>query len=284
MLTLLLFWLATARSRLPSPSKSAATTKRGAVPTAKLTGRWKEPSPLPSSTLTVLAEKLVQARSAMPSPLKSPAVSEWGVRPAPPRLDGAWKVPSPLPRKRLTLLSQLTAATSRLPSPLKSATARTRVFGPVVAYVTGSWKEPSPLPRKTLMLPLRPVLKLELAVARSGMPSPLKSATTVPKGTVPPVSKLPEKVKLGRLRSSKGVKVGVKRRVGLLVRTPRRRRGHTESNNMPSSFNRRPVRQPSTAKSTNHTAKPGNCGSIPQQARQRTPFNGGQGRGDWVVA
>src|SRR5271166_4771088 len=42
---------------------------------------WKVPSPLPSSTPTVLSFTLTTARSAMPSPLKSPLATPYGVLP-----------------------------------------------------------------------------------------------------------------------------------------------------------------------------------------------------------
>jgi hypothetical protein len=42
---------------------------------------WREPSPLPSSTLTVLAPKLAVTMSSLPSPLKSPTATATGVVP-----------------------------------------------------------------------------------------------------------------------------------------------------------------------------------------------------------
>src|SRR5215471_1093382 len=54
---------AVARSRLPSPLKSAAETRHGASVTAKLTADWKLPSPLPKSTLRSVSNELATARS-----------------------------------------------------------------------------------------------------------------------------------------------------------------------------------------------------------------------------
>src|SRR5262249_42510361 len=47
--------LATARWGWPSPLKPPTATETGKSPAAKWAGRWKVPSPLPSSTLTVLS-------------------------------------------------------------------------------------------------------------------------------------------------------------------------------------------------------------------------------------
>src|SRR6266849_2935062 len=73
--------LATARSSLPSPLTSPAATKLGLMPPPKARAAWKDPSPLPSSTETVLALSLATARSSLPSPLKSPAATDAGVAP-----------------------------------------------------------------------------------------------------------------------------------------------------------------------------------------------------------
>src|SRR5437867_1462718 len=73
--------LATARSGLPSPLKSAIATDQGVMPTAKVCAGWKVPSPLPSSTETVLARELASARSCTPSLLKSPTATDTGVAP-----------------------------------------------------------------------------------------------------------------------------------------------------------------------------------------------------------
>src|SRR5262249_5073104 len=60
-----------------------------------------------------------------------------------------------------------------------------------------SWKVPSPLPSSTVTVPG----KAELATARSGTPSPLKSPTATELGLTP-ASKLSGARKLGSTRSS----------------------------------------------------------------------------------
>src|SRR5215471_3215997 len=71
--------LATARSGLPSPSKSPTATETGPLPAPKSCAAWKLPSPLPKSTETLLEPALVTARSGLPSPLKSPTATDRGL-------------------------------------------------------------------------------------------------------------------------------------------------------------------------------------------------------------
>src|SRR5262245_45522815 len=91
----------------------------------------------------------------------------------------------------LTVLSKKLAVTrSGRPSPLTSATATETGSGPTVKDCC-AWKEPSPLPNSTDTLPLKvPVdgskLPPELAVLRSGRPSPLTSATATADGVEKP--------------------------------------------------------------------------------------------------
>src|SRR5207253_762750 len=83
----------------------------------------KAPSPLPSSTETVLDPRLATARSSLPSPLKSPTATENGLVPTA-RSGRAANVPSPWPRSTETVPEpSLATARSALPSPLKSPTA-----------------------------------------------------------------------------------------------------------------------------------------------------------------
>ena len=71
-------WLAEARSRMPSPLKSAEVTETGPSPAAKLVAAPKLPVPVPSRTERLPEPKLAEARSWMPSPLKSAEVTELG--------------------------------------------------------------------------------------------------------------------------------------------------------------------------------------------------------------
>src|SRR5207249_4084291 len=83
-LTVALEALTTARSGLPSPSRSAADTEYGNEPVAKVTWAAKVGA-LPGlavvlrSTLTVLLPALATARSSLPSPSRSAAVTENGL-------------------------------------------------------------------------------------------------------------------------------------------------------------------------------------------------------------
>jgi hypothetical protein len=73
--------LATARSSLPSPLKSATATEAGVVPTAKFVAIPKAPVPLPKRIDTVAESPFATARSTMLSPLKSPTATDWGLAP-----------------------------------------------------------------------------------------------------------------------------------------------------------------------------------------------------------
>src|SRR5260370_749702 len=144
---------------------------------------WKVPSPLPSSTETVLSLLLATTKSGLPSPLKSPTASEVGALPTR-KLSGAPKVPSPLPSSTETLLEPLLAtAKSSLPSPLKSPTATDQGLIPTVK-VNGVGTVPSPLPRAAVTQ-----LVLNFEAARSSLPSRLKSPTATDAGSAPPVGK-----------------------------------------------------------------------------------------------
>jgi hypothetical protein len=84
--TVLLNWLATTRSGLPSPLKSPIATEVGSVPAEKLTAGAKEGVEDPggvvfSRTDTVLLPALATARSGRPSPFRSPTATEMGSAP-----------------------------------------------------------------------------------------------------------------------------------------------------------------------------------------------------------
>lgn len=108
--------LATARSGMPSPLKSAVTIPIGSSPVGKLAAAAVNvPSPFPNSTVILLLSSLAIARSGMPSSLKSPTTIELPARLAG-RLSASVNVPSPLPRST----APFAVARSRMPSPLKS--------------------------------------------------------------------------------------------------------------------------------------------------------------------
>ena len=69
-------------SSLPSPLTSATATEYRFLPTPNGIGAGSVPSPLPSSTLTVLALRLPTTRSSLPSPLRSATATEAGPLPA----------------------------------------------------------------------------------------------------------------------------------------------------------------------------------------------------------
>src|SRR5207237_1427237 len=125
--TLLEFWLATARSSLPSRLKSATATEFGCVPAPKVlpvnVSPVQEQMLVLSSTDTLLEPPFAAARSGMPSRLKSPTATACGV-PGCPKLIAVPRPPVPLPNSTDTLREPwLASATSRLPSLLKSPTA-----------------------------------------------------------------------------------------------------------------------------------------------------------------
>src|SRR5271166_6300927 len=189
-LTVLSPLFVTARSAKPSPLKSPTAMPSGVLPTAYVCCGWKVPSPSPKSTLTLPLAKLVMAKSANPSPLKSPTAICKGKKPVA-YVCCDWKVPSPLPSSTLTVAArsvELVTARSAMPSPLKSPTA-TNKGPPPTSYATGGWKLPSRLPSSTLTVPglklLQRKLSLQFVMAKSAMPSPLKSPIATPNGALP---------------------------------------------------------------------------------------------------
>src|SRR5437867_1765021 len=95
--------LATARSGIRSPLKSATATEEEPKPPPKVSAGRNVPSPLPSSTETMSEPKSATATSWTPSPLKSPTATDDGLMPAATG-DTARKVPSPLPSSTETVL------------------------------------------------------------------------------------------------------------------------------------------------------------------------------------
>src|SRR6516225_3065601 len=65
---------------MPSPLKSPTATEKGPL-IAVFRAAWKEPSPLPKSTLTLPSRKFGVTRSGTPSALKSPTTTERGPAP-----------------------------------------------------------------------------------------------------------------------------------------------------------------------------------------------------------
>src|SRR6266699_487433 len=115
----------------------------------------------------------------MPSPLKSPTAKYQGFAPTGKSSAGI-KVPSPLPSSTEAVPeSTLETARSGLPSPLKSPSAMYQGKPPPEAKYMffAAWKVPSPLPSSS-----QAVQSPKLTTARSGFPSPLKSATAMPEG------------------------------------------------------------------------------------------------------
>src|SRR5580765_3749574 len=77
--------LAVARSRLPSPSKSAMTTERGPAPGSEIDVGVKVKLPAPAlvlrRTVTLLSVKLATAMSGLLSPSRSPMAVQNGPAP-----------------------------------------------------------------------------------------------------------------------------------------------------------------------------------------------------------
>ena len=137
-------------------------------------GELNVPFPFPVSTMTdsLVPVPAATAISSLPSPLKSATAMGEPLIPEFTDPDAA-NVPSPFP-KRIAIVPAFSATTkSVLPSPLKSPVAKYEGVPEIGGLVVSAVKVPSPLPRRmsTVELPLS-------ITARSGIPSPLKSATT----------------------------------------------------------------------------------------------------------
>src|SRR5712692_6322521 len=164
----------TARSNLPSPSKSPATmSKFSLFATVKCRAGSNVPSPLLRSTDTLLTElKLAVARSGLPSPLKSPTTTTVGENTA--NSDATGKVPSPLPSSTETLSPTLLTTISATASPFTSVTTSQRGLSATRKLAAGP-NVPSPWPRSTFTVS---VLKSDTTT--SGTPSPLRSPRATP--------------------------------------------------------------------------------------------------------
>src|SRR5713101_7009603 len=121
--------LATARSAILSPLKSATVTELGLLPASKCWAGPKVPSPFPNRTATELVRSKVSpepsatTRSRTSSPLKSPTAMELAPFPTQNWRAGS-NLPAPLAIKIETSLeARLATAKSERPSPLKSPTA-----------------------------------------------------------------------------------------------------------------------------------------------------------------
>src|SRR5439155_8330794 len=106
---------ATARSGLPSPLRSAATTEDGARPTS--TGEpgaaLKPHAPSPIRTVTSFESWFATARSGLPSPLRSAATTEDGLWPTgigPPGANDGSAPPAPVAPATRTASRQAEAA------------------------------------------------------------------------------------------------------------------------------------------------------------------------------
>ena len=188
--TLLPSGLATARSRMPSPLKSPVARACGPAPVANglpLAG-VNPPELTPRSMVTVPSVVLAIARSRLPSPLKSPVMIACGPLPTANGLTAAVKPPAPLPSSSVTLLlAVLAIARSRMPSRLKSPTAIPDGLLPTAKGLPlAAAKLPEPVPSNTVT-----VEAPKLAIARSSLPSPLKSPVSMARGPFPTARGLP---------------------------------------------------------------------------------------------
>ena len=122
----------------------------------------------------------------MPSPFRSPTATHSGPVPAL-KLVAAPNEPVPAPSSTETLPPALAVARSCLPSPSKSPVATER--GPVPTLKglpLAAANEPAPSPSSTETL-----FELLLAVARSRLPSPLKSPVATEREPPPALKGLP---------------------------------------------------------------------------------------------
>src|SRR5262249_59325318 len=77
--------------------RSGAEAEGRGVASGEVRALWKEPLPLPSSTLTLSLKELATTRSGLPSPLTSATATEYGPEPTA-KFWAFWKVPLPLPK------------------------------------------------------------------------------------------------------------------------------------------------------------------------------------------
>src|SRR5262245_8644098 len=192
---------ARARSGSPSRLKSLTATRTGPLPTptGEPAGGVKPPIPSPNRIVTVLEFWFAVARSGLPSRLKSLTATEKGPAPTPTGEPAGWvKPPLPPPNNIVTVL-ETRRATERAGSParLRSPTDSKTGSVPTPTGEPAGWVKAMPEQGRASQVLSRIVTLLEsaFAVARSGLPSRLKSPTATEKGLVPTSTGEPAGVK-----------------------------------------------------------------------------------------
>jgi len=191
MEALALLRFATAKSGLPSPLMSAMLTETGPEPVVKSTLVAKVGVVAPvvvvlSRMEVVLLAWFATAKSGLPSPLMSPMLTERGVEPVVKSTLGA-KVgvvaPVVVVLSRMEALSppKFATAKSGLPSPLKSPMLTEKGLLPVVKSTLVA-KVGVVAPVVVVLSRMEALLLYRFAVAKSGLPSPLKSPMLTEKG------------------------------------------------------------------------------------------------------
>ena len=145
--------------------------------------------PLPRSNVTLALPEFETARSSVPFPSKSPTAIPKGDVPTANGLPVTCEnPPEPSPSRTVTFWDvRFTTARSSLPSPLKSPVAIPKGRVPTAYGLPGdAVNPPAPSPSSTVT-----VASPELEIARSSLPSPLKSPITMPRGVVPITNGLP---------------------------------------------------------------------------------------------
>ncbi|HZH61490.1 MAG TPA: hypothetical protein VEY70_18365 [Metabacillus sp.] len=180
---------AIARSNLPSPLKSADTIDTGPPPLEKVPAGENPPVPFPKKTATVSDPRFVTARSGIPSQLISRTVTSLGLVPPLEKglPDAEANPPAPFPKKtEIEFENSLATARSGIPSPLKSAAVMDWGWDPPVGkgLPIADENPPAPFPKKT-----ETVLEVKSTTARSGIPSPSKSAEVIEIELEPPLKK-----------------------------------------------------------------------------------------------
>ena len=192
---------ATARSALPSPSRSPMATDMGPAPVPVVKSTLAEKLPevmLPlvevlRKTETVLDELFATARSALPSPSRSPMATEEGVVPVVKSTLAAKLFASMVPlvevlRKTETVLDdEFATARSGLPSPSRSPMATDCGAVPVVKSTLAAKLLEAMLPLAEVLRKTEKVFEAQFATARSALPSPSRSPMATEKGNVPGV-------------------------------------------------------------------------------------------------
>jgi len=202
--TLAEFELGTTKSGLPSPLRSPIETERGLVPVVKSVLAEKVGVEAPGvvvfkNTETLLEPQLPTAKSGLPSPLRSPIERERGLLPV---VKSALtekvgvEAPGVVVFKNTETLVELALATAKsgLPSPLRSPIETDTGVFPVVKSVLAE-KLGVDAPGVVVFKNTETLVEFWLAVAKSGLSSPLKSPIKTERGLVPVVkSVLTEKL------------------------------------------------------------------------------------------